>query len=269
MDTAITRSLGEVIERDELVLPEHPDRRVALAGAFNFRDLGGYRGIEGRTVRWRTLFRADALHRLDDDELDVLARFGMRSVLDLRTRSEIDRGRIEADHLGIVHHHLPVLGEAWSPAELDPDADAAEILGSLYVQMLDVGAPALSAALTLLASDANVPAVFHCAAGKDRTGVLAALVLSLMGVADEVIVGDYALTAGAMERLRDRLRSDNPDALTAMNDQPEAYLAAPAGAMELFLSHLHAEHGSAAGYVRDIGVDDEIVADLRAHLMEG
>jgi len=267
MDATIARSLRDVIDRDGLVLPEHPDRRVAFVGAFNFRDLGGYQGLDGRSVRWRTLYRADALHRLEDDELDVLGQLGVRSVLDLRTLGEIGRGRLEADHLGIVHHHLPVLNETWAPAELDENADASEILGSLYVQMLDVVAPALAGALELLAATDNVPAVFHCAAGKDRTGVLAALVLALLGVADELIVADYALTAGAMERLRDRLRTDNPEGLTAMNDQPEAYLAAPAGAMEHFLSHVHTAHGSAAGYVRDIGVDDEVVARLRTGLL--
>ena len=72
------------------------------------------------------------------------------------------------------------------------------MLGSLYIQMLDVGAPALSESLRVLADPAQVPAVFHCAAGKDRTGVLAAIVLSLLGVDEETIVGDYALTAAAM-----------------------------------------------------------------------
>jgi protein-tyrosine phosphatase len=265
---AEARSLPGVNERDALVLPDHPDRRVALAGAFNFRDLGGYLGIDGRPVRWRTLYRADALHRLDDDELDVLGRLGVRSVLDLRTAGEVAKGRIHADRLGIVHHHLPVLDETWAPAELPADADAGMVLGSLYIQMLDVGAPALGGALRLLAEAPSLPAVFHCAAGKDRTGVLAALVLGLLGVPDEVIVADYALTAAAMERLKERLAVDAPESLTAMNDQPSAYLAAPAEAMERFLRHVDEAFGSMEGYARTIGADADLVAELRGRLLD-
>ncbi len=256
-----------VPDPDGVAAPDHPDRRLGFQGAFNFRDLGGYRTSDGRTIRWRTLYRADALHRLPDEELDQLAGLGVRAVLDLRTLAEIDHGRIRAEHLGITHLHLPVLGETWKPAELDPDAEAGEVLGQLYVDMLDVGAPALAGALRTLADPASVPAVFHCAAGKDRTGVLAALVLGLLGVDDETIVGDYALTASAMAELVERLKQDRPEALTAMNDQPSAYLATPPEAMVRFLGHLHREHGSMAGYVSEIGVEPEVVEALRANLV--
>ena len=94
-----------------------------------------------------------------------------------------------------------MLGEVWEPRQLAPDADAGEVLGELYVEMLDVGAPALAESLRLIARPGGLPAVFHCAAGKDRTGVLAALVLGLLGVDDDVIVEDYALSARAMDGL--------------------------------------------------------------------
>ncbi len=262
------RNLAAVSERETVLVPDHPDRRVALASAFNFRDLGGYPAADGRTVRWRTLYRADGLHRLEDHELDVVGRMGVRAVLDLRTAGEVAKGRVHADHLGIVHHHLPVLNETWAPLELPEDADAGEVLGSLYVQMLDVGAPALSGAVQLLAETDSLPAVFHCAAGKDRTGVLAALVLGTLGVPDDVIVADYALTAESMEQLRERLKVDAPDQLTAMNDQPSAYLQAPADAMVRFLAHVNEEFGSTDGYLRTIGVGPDLVGELRGRLLD-
>jgi protein-tyrosine phosphatase len=267
MNPALARSLHHVTDPHLVASPEHPDRRLAFEGAFNFRDLGGYRGRAGQTVRWRTLYRADALHRLPDEELDQLASMGVRSVLDLRTLAEVEHGCIRCDHLGITHLHLPVLGQTWEPKQLDPDADAGEVLGTLYVEMLDVGAPALAESLRVLADRARVPAVFHCAAGKDRTGVLAAVVLALLGVDDEVIIGDYALTAVAMASLVERLERDRPEALTAMNDQPAAYLATPPAAMRRFLDHVRAEHGSMVGYVRAIGVELEVVEDLHATLL--
>jgi len=267
MNRTLTPSLLAVSDPHAVASPDHPDRHLGFQGAFNFRDLGGYRGRAGQTVRWRTLYRADALHRLPDDELDQLSLLGVRTVLDLRTQSEIEHGRIEAEHLGITHLHLPVLGRTWSPEKLDPDADAGEVLGSLYVQMLDVGAPALADSLRVLADPSQVPAVFHCAAGKDRTGVLAAVVLALLGVDEEVIIGDYALTATAMASLVERLKQDRPEALSAMNDQPPAYLATPPEAMRMFLSHVRTEHGSMVGYVRGIGVDLDVVEALHAALL--
>ena len=267
MNRTLAPSLHTVSDPHAVALPDHPDRRLGFQGAFNFRDLGGYRGRAGQTVRWRTLYRADALHRLPDDELDQLSLLGVRTVLDLRTQAEIDHGRIKAEHLGIAHLHLPVLGTTWKPAELDPDADAGEVLGSLYIQMLDVGAPALADSLRVLADPAQVPAVFHCAAGKDRTGVLAAVVLALLGVDEETIIGDYALTAAAMADLVERLKQDRPEALTAMNDQPSAYLATPPEAMRRFLDHVNTEHGSMVGYVRGIGVELEVVEALHTTLL--
>ena len=267
MNRTLTPSLHRMHDAPGVATPDHPDRHLVFQGAFNFRDLGGYRGRAGQTVRWRTLYRADALHRLDDDELDLLAGLGVRTVLDLRTTEEVEHGCIDATHLGIAHHHLPVLGEVWKPRQLDPDADAGEVLGDLYVEMLDVGAPALAASLRLMADPVAIPSVFHCAAGKDRTGVLAAVVLGLLGVDDEVIVGDYALTARAMDSLVEKLRTTNPEAVTAMDEQPSAYMATPPEAMARFLAHVVAEHGSMVGYVRHIGVELEVVEALHANLL--
>jgi len=267
MQWSMTRSLPQVSDPHLVATPDHPDRRLPFTGAFNFRDVGGYRGRSGQTVRWRTLYRADALHRLPDDELDQLAVMGVRTVLDLRTGAEVGHGRIEAEHLGIVHLHLPFIPDVWERADLDPDAEPDQVLGQLYIDMLSAGASSIAEALRTLADPAKVPAVFHCTAGKDRTGVLAALVLSLLGVDDDTIVGDYELTASAMRQVSERLRKDNPEMVTVMGDQPSAYLATPPGAMKVFLDHVRSEHASMVGYVRSIGVELEVVEALNANLL--
>jgi protein-tyrosine phosphatase len=133
--------------------------------------------------------------------------------------------------------------------------------------MLAFGAPAIADALRTLADAGQVPAVFHCTAGKDRTGVLAALVLALLGVDDETILGDYALTADAMALVSARIRQEHPEMLRTMGDQPSPYMAAPPGAMRYFLDHVRAEHGSMVGYVRSIGVELEVVEALNANLL--
>ena len=249
-------------------MPDHPERRLPFAGAFNFRDLGGYPTADGRSVRWRTLYRADAVHRLPDEELDVLAERGMRTIIDLRTADEVEKGRLHDEHRGLRHVHLDVLGSTWAPDDLPADADAGQVLGDLYIAMLTLGTDAFAGALSILADADDLPAVFHCAAGKDRTGVLAAMVLSLLGVDDRVIVADYAISGSNMDRLIERLRRDRPEALTAMNDQPSAYLAAPPAAMERLLDHVRESHGSWLGYVHSIGIDDDVVEALRTNLLD-
>jgi protein-tyrosine phosphatase len=219
-------------------------------------------------VKWRTLFRADAVHRLPDSELDQLAEIGLRTVIDLRTGSEVDEGHLHDPHRGITHVHLDVLGQVWKPRDLDEDADARVVLSELYVHMLDIGAPALSEAFRTLAQSENLPAVFHCAAGKDRTGVLAAMVLSTIGVADHVIVADYAISGTNMAELIERLKRDRPEALTAMNDQPSAYLAAPPEAMDRLLAHVNSEYGSMTGYVKSIGIDSDVIEALASVLLD-
>ena len=134
--------------------------------------------------------------------------------------------------------------------------------------MLDIGAPALSEAFRTLAQSENLPAVFHCAAGKDRTGVLAAMVLSTIGVADHVIVADYAISGTNMAELIERLKRDRPEALTAMNDQPSAYLAAPPEAMDRLLAHVNSEYGSMTGYVKSIGIDADVIEALASVLLD-
>jgi protein-tyrosine phosphatase len=268
VDHTITPSLLAVSAPLENASPEHPDRMLPFGGAFNFRDLGGYPARAGQTVRWRTLFRADALHRLPDEELDQLAEMNVHTVLDLRTRAEVEGGHLSDETRGLVHLHLPVLGETWKPRDLDPDADAGQILGDLYVDMLTIGAPALAGALETLSDPGNLPAVFHCAAGKDRTGVLAAMVLSLLGVDDDVIVADYAISGANMDSLVERLKRERPEALTAMNEQPSAYLAAPPEAMRRFLAHVRDEFGSMPGYVRSIGIELETVEALNSALLQ-
>ena len=267
MNPTLTSSLHSVTDPLDDATADHPDRQIHFRGTFNFRDLGGYRARAGQTVRWRTLFRADALHRMDTEELRELRELDVRTVLDLRTQAELDEGRIEADHLGITHFHLPVLGLVWEPEDLDPEADAGVVLGDLYIDMLTVGAPALAAALDTIASSDRLPAVFHCAAGKDRTGVLAAIVLSLLGVDESIIVADYHRTAKSMDALMERLATERPEALTAMTDQPSPYMKTPPEAMTGFLAHVRAEHGSVLGYVRNIGVSADTIEAINRNLL--
>jgi protein tyrosine/serine phosphatase len=238
------------------------DRHLPFDVVFNFRDLGGYTTADGATVKWRTLFRADGVHRLTVDDLGPL---GVRTVLDLRTPMELERGRFTHDSIG--YHHLPIFEETWSRESLDENTDPVTFLADRYIDMLATGRDAIARALHILGDEASLPLVFHCAAGKDRTGVVAAIVLSVLGVSDDDIATDYSLSRLGMPRFKEWIIATYPEAADAMSDQPAAFLAAPVEAMHLFLERVRSGYGSMHDYVADLGVTDETLDAVRANLL--
>lgn len=242
------------------------DRSIAFQSVFNVRDLGGLRSADGRVVRRGRVFRADGVNRLDGPDLEVARGLGLQTVIDLRTRGEIERhGRFPVDHLPVRWHHLPVLQGMWSEQELVASDGPVAFLRDRYLDMVVEGGPAIARSVELVA-DAG-PVLFHCAAGKDRTGVVAAVVLGLLEVPAEDIAADYHLSAAAMESFLDWLRQRFPDALDAMVDQPREYLEAPAEAMFEFLDEVHRRHGSVLGLAEHLGVGPAVVDRLRDALL--
>jgi protein-tyrosine phosphatase len=123
-----------------------------------------------------------------------------------------------------------------------------------YFDMVSQGAPALTGAFEALAADGSLPAVFHCSAGKDRTGVLSALILAFLGVPDETIVEDYALSAAAMGHLLERLKAEYPDSVDEVQRYAPAILQVLPGSMEEFLASLRAEYGTYPALADHLGV---------------
>ncbi len=242
-------------------------RLVPLTGAFNFRDLGGYPGPGGRSTRWGTVFRSDTLQWLSESDVRLVQSLGVATVIDLRTDRELERsGRGPLSTPSIGFHHLSVIRDGGGEIVAGP-AVAGEALGERYLGYLDGGRQALVGALAVLAGQGNLPAVFHCAAGKDRTGVLAALVLDILGVAPEVIVADYMLTAARMPLILDRFRND-PAYAGRMAAMPGSRFEVEAATMERFLDGLHARFGGAWPWAVDAGVPAEALDRLADRLLE-
>jgi protein-tyrosine phosphatase len=241
------------------------DRHLDLDTVFNFRDLGGYATADGRTVRWGRLYRADGIHRLSGSDLDRVRELGIRTVLDLRTPREYEAGCFPVDDHPVDHHHLPVMAETWDEAELVERAE--DYLTARYLDMLDEGSPALAGAVRVLSRAESFPVVFHCAAGKDRTGVLAALLLSVLGVPDDVIAQDYGLSALGMERMQAWLQEHSPEGAEVMARQPAGWLAAPPEAMEAFLAEVRLRHGGFAGYLRRRAIGSATLDAVRTNLL--
>ena len=241
-------------------------RQVPLAGCHNFRDLGGYPTQGGARLRWRVLFRSDALHALTpEDVAHVTGELGIGHVVDLRSSGEIaidGRGRLADEDVRI--HHLPLFDGGGSA--ISADLGDRINLADRYFLMTEYAKAPLARVLATLA-DADEPAVYHCAAGKDRTGVVSAVLLGLLGVADEVIVADYAATQENLDAIIARLMaSEGYQGMLA--SLPADTLHAEPATMIALLERVRAKYGSMRGYVREIGVPDAAVAKLEKRLLE-
>jgi protein tyrosine/serine phosphatase len=220
----------------------------------NFRDAGGYAADGSRSVATGRLFRSDSLAAISPGDVELLRDLGVRMILDLRRPDEVERfGRI-ADAEWWRYHNIQPIHPLWDDASYDVAAGTARYLTDRYLELAEHGVHGLGAALRLLAEPTGTPAVVHCFAGKDRTGVVIALTLALLGVADEDIADDYA-------------RSDEWSRSHAPDDLPAHWIAAPREAMTIFLADLRERYGSVDRYAATAGVTDAHIAALRSTLL--
>jgi protein-tyrosine phosphatase len=225
------------------------DRRVPFEGVTNFRDLGGYRTRSGARIRWGLVFRADALHGLSPRDLGLYDQLGLCAVYDLRGELE----RTERPN-PVPSRPLTIIGR---PAGTDPPAappgtttaDGQQILHDLYRGLIEHAAIQIGELFTALGAEGGMPAVFHCHAGKDRTGIVAALLLEALGVERDLVLDDYELTA------RYRLRTQQQSSyqrLVESGVSPEAaagVLTTPRWAMQQALDLLDRQYGGVEPYL--------------------
>jgi protein-tyrosine phosphatase len=248
---------------DESSLLDDDRRVIPLFAVHNFRDLGGYPTNDGRHTRWRTLFRADGLYRLTPDDANIVMNLGVRTVVDLRTNNEVrERGTFPVNVHDVAYHHLPIIDATWGETQTPEFDDAVDFLVYAYREMLAEAAPRFADAINLLSQQSVLPAVFHCAAGKDRTGILAALVLGVLGVDESIIAADYGLTRSATTRLRAWARQHQPELADLYDRMPPRFTAADPRAMTIILNDITSRYGSVRNYVREIGVSDDAVRAL-------
>jgi protein-tyrosine phosphatase len=246
-------------------------RRIELDGPANFRDLGGYPAGSRRLRRGR-VFRSDSLSRLSEaDVRHLVDELGLVTVVDLRAGHEVETyGHGPLGDRGVVVHHLPIADETRADhVERPPDAPdpATMTLDEIYVLMLDRYADRFVRVLRALADERSHPIVFHCAAGKDRTGLVAALLLSILGVDEETIAADYALTAEHIDDLLERHRAQS-EAGGMPVEVSDAFYAAEVDVMERTLTELRLRHGGAEAYLTAHGLEVTALDALRSSLLE-
>jgi len=237
---------------------------MTFSTVFNFRDLGGLQTSDGRTVHYGRLYRSDSLHRLTGEEAEKLAALGVRTVLDLRRPTEIARdGRIP-ELPGMAYFNLHPIHREWNMGHYAGGPE--RYLADRYLDMAVEGVDGFGAALRLISDADRAPVVMHCFAGKDRTGVLAALTLALLEVSDAEIMADYAASEAAQAPIGAQIRRDFPDAV--LEPPPAHVLACPPQAIGLFLTELAQRYGSIYGYARAAGVTALHIEALRSHLLD-
>lgn len=248
-----------------MTLETLPQQFIDADKIFNLRDIGGWDAADGKKVKTGRVFRADSLGMVTESDLDLLVnRLGIRHVIDLRRAEEWEiAGRFpEVD--GVEFHHFELLHVKWERlAERDvrfstSQEEVVRFLRERYSGMYEAGYRAVRDSLDVIAS--GEPVLFHCMAGKDRTGLVAAALLSVLGVGEEDIAADYALSNVGITRWR-AWRDAN------LGKPPvESSLTTPAEAMLETIAEMKTRFGSMTGYVDATGFEQS--AKLRELLLE-
>jgi protein-tyrosine phosphatase len=245
-------------------------RQIDFETISNFRDLGGYQTKGGRMVAWRKVFRSSEVHHMTGDDLARLkGELKLTSVIDLRSDFEIKRqGLGTLPQTGFKYHNISLMPDGGDRAANERRYKSFKDMGPLYTYLIQQKEfrEGLIKALEVMAGAGNLPLVFHCSAGKDRTGILAAIVLSILEVSDKDIIEDFALTGPYIEKLFKEIKND-PRRMRAATDLPGYFWRADPDSMALFLNFLKREYGSARGYLEAQGAKASLFDRLQEALL--
>ena len=246
------------------------EREIDLEGCLNFRDLGGYPTREGRKRAWRRVYRSDGLHHLTAGDVARLRdELRVSDLIDLRSSAELQldgRGPLEREPMAF--HHLPLF-DGERPSTFGPEEQRridAMKLSDRYWGLAEMAKQAIAGVVRVIA-ESEGGAVYHCAAGKDRTGVISAIVLSAVGVADELIVADYALSQQNLDAIIERLNASAGYKEMFEALPPDTLHAEPETMAEL-LARFDTGYGGVAGYLESAGVGGDVIERLRANVLE-
>lgn len=237
---------------------------VELKGAYNVRDLGGLRTNDGRRTRYGVIYRGDSLDSITPADAEILfGRLGIGAIVDLRTKAETELSGLL---FAVPRYRFSVLGEGKLGLEPFPSDDPAE-LAKVYLSNIDGGRAAVKGTLEVIAADlqAGVATLFHCAAGRDRTGIMAAVLLGLVGVPDEQIAVDYVQSNRNALRVTRKL-SENPLYANHDSSRPEVILLHEDTILG-FMRLLRDKFGGPRQFCLDCGVPPEAISVIEDYFV--
>lgn len=240
-------------------------RRLKWDACYNTRDLGGFRTVDGRSIRRQALVRSDNLSRLTAAGWQTLMAYGIRTVLDLRTTWERT-----FELSPFLHHkdspvqylHVPFLTDEHALGW--PDTSSIE---EDYILMLQEAQDGVRSIVQALGQAEDGGVLFYCHSGKDRTGLIAALVLAVLGVPPDEVADDYAQSLDCLRPLQDEWLKNGPGERAEREEADLKFTSRPE-TMKIVLQHLEAEYGGVQGYMEKAGVSNADVERLRHRLIE-
>ncbi len=253
----MTQIAGDAERRAQELALAH-GRRIAVPGLLNLRDVGGY-PVAGGEVPWQRLYRSDALHQLDAWGVAALSQLRLRTIVDLRTDVEAEMAPSPLDRLDVRHTHVSILGGDLEGLPLQLDA--------VYAHIVHKCGAAIADAIRPLCTARAFPALVHCSAGKDRTGIVVAIVLAVLGVPDEFIAADYALSASYLDPRHVAAVGQTLREKTGLGDDlTEELLLSPPELIMDVLASARTVDGSVDGYLLAHGLREADLAALRTAL---
>jgi protein-tyrosine phosphatase len=246
-------------------------RHLRFNSVMNFRDIGGYQGHGGKAVVWRRIFRSAEFRNITPEDLKRLTgELGVNFILDLRSSDELKKnGNGLVTGCGVKYCNIAFMtDDNGNPEENAKRFKNIGNLGDFYLVLLrdkEFGTK-LVEALQTIAEPANHPLVFHCAVGKDRTGLLAAMLLKLLGVKENDIIQDYILSEPYMDEMLAKIKAD-PKKGEGVPDIPEYFWKASAASMQKVLDTLNKDYGSVERYLAGMSMDAALPQHLQKLLL--
>ena len=250
------------------MIKDYSERHFAFEGCFNFRDIGGYLTKEGKKIKKGIYFRTGRQDRMSEKDLAELKNLKISTQIDLRKPEEIlDQGKGPLENMGADYINIPIIPDGGSD-QLSRLVGDTGISGKRYLGYLEFGPESWLKIFEILANKDSLPVVLHCTAGKDRTGVSTAFLLSVLGVDRDLIEADYKLTNLDTERQADFI--ENSGGFPKGVDRETMILAAgvPEDAMTVFLDGVESRWGSVLGYLEEIGITKNQMNVIRDNFLE-
>jgi len=244
-------------------MAEKISRHIPLKGTYNMRDIGGYQTQSGNMTPWKTFYRADNPHLLDVEAMNYLYKQGLRLVIDLRSNNEVKEApNLFASFPLVEYVNLPIFEDLAPVIMLQKQAVDENPLMQFYLEAIHGHGKAIKAVLRKIATIQNGAVLFNCTVGKDRTGIIAALLLGLAGVSDEGIVYDYTLTADLIPALASKLLAESK-ARGFNIEKHSKMLESPSEVMRMMLSDIRTKFGSIEDYLKEIGMTHKELQHLK------
>jgi protein-tyrosine phosphatase len=231
--------------------------RLPLKGTANTRDLGGYPTKDGHVTKWQVFVRSDDLYELTESDKHLLKDYGLSTIIDLRSAPELQTRPNPYANDPLVDYHNVSLFENASPQVLSKAP--ADLLKSMYIEMLELHQDQVKAIFETIASAKEGMILFHCAAGKDRTGVIAMLLMGLVKVPNRDIVSNYEVSFTNLRRNTYFKQHENPNSQLLFSTNTN---------MEDTIRFVRDQYGSIENYLLTIGLSKETLALIKARFTE-